>query len=107
MKPLIEPDMTDLITKRTPNPELQIFYIYVLHSKTFNKIYIGYSSDPHKRLESHNHPHNKGWTRSFKPWGIIHTEEFESKSMAMKREKQLKSAKGRKFIREELLGGQG
>ena len=77
-----------------------MFTVYVLYSGQFDKIYIGYSSDPENRLVSHNHTKNKGWTKRYQPWIIIHTESFETKSEAMTREKQLKSARGRKFIRE-------
>jgi putative endonuclease len=34
----------------------------------------------------------------FRPWQLIYTEEFLEKSGAMKKEKELKSAKGREFI---------
>ena len=47
---------------------------------------------------SHNVFATKGYTVKFRPWEIIHTEVFETKSEAMKREKELKSANGRKFI---------
>jgi len=41
---------------------------------------------------------SKGWTIKFRPWEILFTENFETKTEAMKREKQLKSAKGRNYI---------
>jgi putative endonuclease len=69
----------------------------------YTKIYIGYSADPNRRLQSHNHPQNKGWTKRYQPWEIIYTETFESRCLALKREKQLKTAQGRKFIHEKLL----
>jgi putative endonuclease len=74
------------------------FYTYALFSEQYNKIYIGYSSDVNRRLLAHNDDRNKGWTAKFRPWKIIYTESSESKSEAMKREKQLKTAKGREFI---------
>jgi putative endonuclease len=37
------------------------------------------------------------------PWNIVYTESFELKSDAMLREKQLKTGKGRAFIRKEIL----
>ena len=52
-----------------------------------------------KRLYAHNHESNKGWTKSYRPWEIIYTEKFETKFLAMKREKELKSARGREFIK--------
>jgi putative endonuclease len=46
----------------------------------------------------------KGWTIKFRPWVIIHKEIFENKSEALSREKMLKQAKGRKWIRELIDG---
>jgi len=80
-----------------------MYTVYVLHSVSFDKIYVGYTSDIENRLFAHNHPSNKGWTRSFKPWQLIYSEIFETKSEAMLREKQLKSSKGRDFIRKNII----
>ena len=79
------------------------YYTYVLHSKYYDKIYIGYTSNLEERMKSHNELGKKGYTRRYRPWTIIHLEAFDSKSQAMNREKQLKSARGRRFIREEVL----
>jgi putative endonuclease len=80
-----------------------MFTVYVLYSPIHNKIYIGFSSDIEKRLFAHNHPSNKGWTKSFQPWTLIHSEEVETKADAMLREKQLKSSQGRSFIKDVIL----
>ena len=45
---------------------------------------------------------NKGWTIKFRPWEIIHQEIFENKTDAMRREKELKSAKGREWIWQKI-----
>ncbi len=74
-----------------------MFTVYVLYSKKYNKIYIGYTSDINNRMLSHNSLATKGYTIKYRPWEIIHTEVFDSKAEALKREKQLKSAKGREF----------
>jgi putative endonuclease len=76
-----------------------MFSVYVLYSKRFDKIYVGYTSNLDTRLESHNNLATKGYTVRFRPWEVIHTESFTTKSEAIKREKQLKSAQGRLFIR--------
>jgi putative endonuclease len=76
------------------------FYTYAIYSESCDKIYIGYSSDPNKRLAYHNSSLNHGWTCKFKPWKLVHIEEFDTKKDAMLKEKQLKSARGRKFIWE-------
>ena len=75
-----------------------MFTVYVLYSKVYNKIYVGYTSDLEKRLLSHNELATKGWTIKFRPWILLHKELFELKSDAMKREKQLKTAAGRDWI---------
>ena len=75
-----------------------MFTVYVLYSKGYDKIYIGFTSNLEQRLLSHNELGKKGWTIKFRPWQLIHTEEFHLKSDTMKREKQLKTATGRNFI---------
>jgi len=79
-----------------------MFYVYVLYSVKFNKIYIGYTSDLISRFESHNKLAAHGWTVRFRPWEIYYFEEFETKSLALRREKELKTASGRKFIRDMI-----
>jgi len=80
-----------------------MYTVYVLYSASHNKIYIGYTANIENRLLAHNHPNNNGWTKSFQPWKMIYSEEFETKSESLKREKQLKSAKGRNFIWQTLI----
>ncbi len=75
-----------------------MFTVYILYSENHNKIYIGYTSNIEQRLLSHNELGTKGYTLRYRPWKLIYTESFLLKSDAMKREKQLKSAKGREFI---------
>jgi putative endonuclease len=79
-----------------------MFYVYLLYSSTFNKTYVGFTSDLESRLIAHNHVNNKGWTKRFQPWMILHYEKFETKQAAMLREKELKTGKGRDFIAQLL-----
>ena len=74
-----------------------MFKVYVLYSSTFDKIYIGYSSDINNRFLSHNELATKGYTIKFRPWVIAYTEEYETKREAIIRENYLKSTQGRKF----------
>ena len=78
--------------------KLDMFIVYVLYSESYSKIYIGYTSNLAQRFLSHNELAKKGYTIKFRPWKIIYSENFDSKSNALKREKELKSAKGRTFI---------
>ena len=84
-----------------------IFSVYILFSSSHNKIYIGYTSYLEKRLLSHNHLAPKGYTVRYRPWVLIHSEIFNTKVEAMKREKELKSGRGRKFIWELIRSGSG
>ena len=79
-----------------------MFTIYVLYSSQFDKIYIGYTSDLVQRMNSHNMLATKGWTIKYRPWRLIHYEEYSAKKDAMLREKELKSHKGRDFIRNVI-----
>jgi putative endonuclease len=80
-----------------------MYYTYVLYSKEYNKIYIGFTSDLEARLHQHNHPLNRGWTSKYRPWELLYHETQNTKKEAMIREKQLKSARGRLFIKSTLL----
>jgi len=75
-----------------------MYIVYALHSPKFNKIYIGYTSNLEQRLLSHNELATKGYTIKYRPWVIVYTETYASKTIAMRREKQLKTAKGREFV---------
>ena len=80
-----------------------MFTVYILYSESHDKIYIGFTSNLEQRLLSHNALGKKGWTIKYRPWRIIHTEIFETKAEAMNRERLLKGAKGREWIRHSFL----
>jgi putative endonuclease len=81
---------------------VNMFTVYALYSPKYDKIYVGYTSNLEQRLLSHNKLGKKGWTIKYRPWEVVFTEEFETKKEAMKREKQLKSAKGRQYVWERV-----
>ena len=80
-----------------------MFTVYALYSESYDKIYIGMTSNMDERFKSHNELAKKGWTMHYRPWIIVYREEFEEKSAALKREKQLKSSGGRNFIRSLVM----
>src|SRR5690554_4555706 len=79
-----------------------MYSVYVLYSNTYNKTYVGFTSDLSNRLIAHNHPKNKGWTKRYRPWEILFFEKFSTKHEAMIREKQLKTQKGRAYIKQQI-----
>ncbi len=80
------------------------YSVYVLYARFYNKIYIGFTADLPSRIRSHNELATKGWTIKFRPWELVYAEDFGSKTEALQRERELKSARGRLFIRKEILG---
>lgn len=81
-----------------------VFTVYVLKSLRNSKRYVGFTSKIEaERLREHNSGVNH-WTRSNKPFRLVHTEIFGSKTEAIRREKFLKSGQGRKFL-DNLFGG--
>ncbi|HEY9583095.1 MAG TPA: GIY-YIG nuclease family protein [Candidatus Paceibacterota bacterium] len=77
---------------------MEDYFVYVLKSLRNNKRYIGYTSkDPLIRLKEHNSGASK-FTSQNGPFKLTYTERYEDKSIAIKREKFLKSGQGRKFL---------
>jgi len=74
------------------------FYVYIIYSSTLNKFYTGYSSDLPKRLEEHN-AGISAFTSTLKDWTLKYSEAFNSREEAMKREKEIKKKKSRKYIK--------
>jgi putative endonuclease len=73
------------------------YFVYIIQSELDGTYYIGASQDPYGRLEKHNRPH-KGFTGRKQPWKLVYTEQFETKTEALKRENFLKKQKSREFF---------
>jgi len=80
-----------------------MYIVYILYSIKYNKIYVGYTSNLKERIIFHNELGNKGWTIKYRPWNLVHSEQYETKKLALYREKQLKTAKGRSWIWSEII----
>ena len=74
-----------------------LFYIYVLWSSKLKKRYTGSTEFINKRISQHNRGYNK-FTKGGIPWVLIHSEEFGTKTEALKSEKFLKSGQGRAWL---------
>ena len=80
-----------------------IYYVYVIYNHPNDKIYIGQTIDLIARLKQHNDSSFKKFTSRYSgEWILVYKESLESRSKAIIREKQLKSYRGRKFIRNKL-----
>lgn len=82
--------------------EVLNFIVYVIENQQSFKVYIGYTSNLEKRLARHNKvlPSKKSsfTSKNFGKWKLIYTERFSTRSKAFKREKELKSSQGRKYL---------
>jgi putative endonuclease len=77
--------------------------VYVLFSKTYNRLYVGETADLISRFQSHNALATNGFTIKYRPWLVVYVEFFDSRPQALSREKALKSGQGRAWIRSEIL----
>lgn len=81
-----------------------MYYVYVIQNQK-NRIYIGQTNNLEKRLNQHNDKKfsKKSYTKIQKgPWKLIYKENYLTRQEAEKREKALKSHKGRDWLREQM-----
>ena len=67
------------------------YYVYIIQSLKDEQFYKGYSENPVARLSQHNAGETSS-TRPFMPWKLVYVELCDSKTAALKREKNLKKA---------------
>jgi putative endonuclease len=78
-----------------------MYYVYLLRSNQDGKFYVGYTADLVKRMEDHN----KGVvqsTRNRSPLELIYYEACINQQDALHREKYLKTAYGKRYIKNRL-----
>ena len=78
-----------------------MFFVYVIQSERNGNFYKGQTEDLEKRLKAHN----SGKTKSTKhgiPWKLVYYEIAETRVLALKREKYLKTAAGRRFLKGKI-----
>ena len=77
-----------------------MYTVYVIQDKIGRK-YTGYTGNMIKRLWEHNNKITVS-TRKGSGWKIAYFEKLEDKKDAIKREKFLKTGKGRDFLKQHL-----
>jgi len=83
-----------------------MYYFYIIFSESKNKFYYGVSASLEERLRKHNSNH-KGFTGNINDWIIVYSEEFETKGLALEREKQIKNWKSRKRVEAMIKKAKG
>jgi len=70
-----------------------MYYIYILQSTIKQRYYIGQTEDLINRLDVHNSGQVRV-TKGYRPWKIIYSENYLTRSEAVKRELEIKNYKG-------------
>lgn len=79
---------------------ITVHYVYMVRCRD-NSLYTGYSNNVEKRVETHNKGKGAKYTKPRLPVELVYTEEYETKSEALKREyaiKQLSKAEKERLI---------
>ncbi|NOX90659.1 MAG: GIY-YIG nuclease family protein [Calditrichaeota bacterium] len=74
-----------------------MFFVYILQSEKTLRFYVGSSQDFQDRLIEHN----RGFVRSTKhgiPWKIIHTESFNTRAEAYRKERKIKARGIKRYL---------
>ncbi len=96
-------ERTDL-AKDLPAPRPDQYFVYAILCDD-ESIYIGQTQDLQKRWREHLKGNGSQYTKTHKPQRIIHYEEFKSRKEAVKREHDLKTGFGRKWLKREFKAG--
>ena len=81
-----------------------MFWVYVLENPR-GKFYVGQTANLDNRVLDHNRTDafDGHYTRKNGPWTLVWSELHESRSSAMRRERQIKRMKSAAWIRTNLL----
>ena len=71
--------------------------VYILQSQTNASYYIGSTAEMSRRLHRHNQGRSR-YTKRGIPWRLVYTEQFDTRSQAVNRERQIKRRKSRDYI---------
>lgn len=88
------------------NAANKMHYVYIIQSDSTNRYYIGSTQDLTERIDGHNSGKTTS-TRKRGPWKLVYHEEFETKTEALKREREIKRKKSAESIRRILSNSQG
>ncbi len=78
-----------------------MFYTYILKSKKDGKLYTGFTHNLRKRFKEHNEGKST-YTKKRGPYELIYYEACLDKKDAWSRELNLKSGRGKRFIKSRL-----
>lgn len=80
-----------------------MYYLYILHSNSADKYYVGIAADYKKRWTEHNNGESR-FTSAYNDWKLVAAFEFSSKAEAARMEQYLKKSKSRRLVEELVFG---
>ena len=75
------------------------FHVYILYAPLHDRYYIGQTGDLTKRVARHQKGYVRS-TRSYRPLALVYSEVFETRSLSVRRENELKGWKSKVRISE-------
>jgi len=81
-----------------------MIFVYGLKNAINDEVYVGITSSPDRRVAEHNSGKNR-YTKAFMPWSVFYTEQQLDYPSARRREKYLKSAAGKRFLKRLISKG--
>ena len=91
--------------RRDGGREESMYSVYILYSESRKKYYIGSTGELQRRVSQHNSS-RYGFTAVGRPWRLVYSAEYLTKTEALRREHYLKSMKSSRFI-ENLINTEG
>ena len=81
------------------------WYVYAIECSN-GSVYIGQAKDILSRWKKHQSGNGARWTKKYKPVCLFYYEQLDTLKEALKREKELKTTTGRRFLKKILIGSQ-
>ncbi len=82
-----------------------MYYVYILQSTVSSGYYVGHTDDVSRRLKEHNLGMTK-YTRLARPWKVMYMEPYATRSAVMRREKEIKEMKSKRYIEKLIKMGE-
>lgn len=79
-----------------------MYYVYVIQSQVNDRLYIGQTNNLERRLDEHNSGKSI-YTKTIKPFTLLYNETFATRKEAVNREIELKSGKGREWLKAYMM----
>jgi len=79
-----------------------MYYVYAISSQIRKYIYVGLTDNIERRIFQHNSGKSRT-TKSYRPFVLIYSQEFTTRTQAREKEKYLKSGIGKEYLKNKLL----